>query len=143
MPSFFVREYPQFIQLLRLHEDFPQSSLIAVLEHFNAQKLDDGSTQTPTHFLDSHIDENYEWNEWKLRKDALRMADIRRKTTSSTQTVGSTFRRENETQTFLSRDAATSTGAEKGIGTEKWTRFVGGLRGDKTQMKITNFKFEL
>lgn len=71
------------------------------------------------------------------------IADIRRKTTSSTQTVGSTFRRENETQTFLSRDAATSTGAEKGIGTEKWTRFVGGLRGDKTQMKITNFKFEL
>ncbi|CAD7949831.1 unnamed protein product [Amoebophrya sp. A120] len=142
-----VREHcykmPQLIQLLRLHEDFPQSSLHAVLEHFGAQKVDDGSTQTPVHFLESNIDPTYEWNEWKLRKDALRMADIRRKHTHGTQTIGSTFRRENETQTYLPKDQSTSTGTEKGSATMRWKRHIGGLRGAKTEMKITNFKFEV
>ncbi|CAD7940562.1 unnamed protein product [Amoebophrya sp. A25] len=137
-------QMPQLVQLLRLHEDFPQSSLHAVLQHYGEQRKDDGSTQTPLHFVESHIDPNYEWNEWKLRKDALRMADIRRKTTVSTQTKGSTFRRENETQTWLPRDQGINTAVEKATQSQKWKRFVGGLRGEgATAMKITNFKFEV
>jgi hypothetical protein len=25
-------------------------------------------TQTPTHFVERHVDVNYEWNEWALRR---------------------------------------------------------------------------
>jgi len=32
--------------------------------------------QTPVHFVEKHIEPNYNWNEWDLRKKALQMANI-------------------------------------------------------------------
>ena len=43
----------------------------------------DKGMETPTHFVEKHIEPNYHWNEWDLRKKALQMANIRKKQTVS------------------------------------------------------------
>jgi len=50
---------------------------------------------TPTHFIEKHIEPNYVWNDWELRRKALQMANFRRKVTVSTQTELSNFRSDN------------------------------------------------
>lgn len=60
-------------------------------------KVDFGC-QTPTHFVERHIDHSYEWNEWSLRRRALLLANLRQKTTHSAQTAESHFKRDNQTQ---------------------------------------------
>lgn len=142
---------PCLIHLLRLHEDFPKSSLIGILQGqaghaglSGAVVQADASTETPTHFVEMNIDKSYEWNEWAMRRDALHLADIRQKKTNSTQTLLSSIRRESETQVYLPKDAATNTGVEQGTNPERWRTYVTGLRGaPDTEMKTVNLKFEL
>ena len=33
----------------------------------------DSGTQTDTHFMESNIVKSYEWNEWELRRKALKL----------------------------------------------------------------------
>lgn len=33
----------------------------------------DSGTQTDTHFMESNIVKSYEWNEWELRRKAIRL----------------------------------------------------------------------
>lgn len=33
----------------------------------------DATCQTDTHVIEQHIDKKYEWNEWELRRKALRL----------------------------------------------------------------------
>ena len=104
----------------------------------------DGAVQTPVHFVEENIDPSHEWNEWKLRQDALKMCDILRKRTRGAQTAGSTFRREGETQTYLPKEATTNTGKEGNTQTPHWKRYMSGLRGEETtNLKVIDFKFEL
>ena len=37
----------------------------------------DASTSTPVHFVEKNIDVTYDWNEWSLRRRALRVANLR------------------------------------------------------------------
>jgi len=137
---------PELIHLLRVHEDFPKSSLQSVLQMLSGSPsvvLADAGSETPLHFEESHIDKNYEWNEWKLRKDALHMADIRRKTTSTTQTALSHLRRENESQVYLPKDVATNTTASRGTNPPRFKKYYTGLRGEPQPMKVTELKFDL
>jgi len=142
---------PELIQPLRLHEDFPKSSLYAILKQHTylvggeakGASLVDTTTQTPVHFVESHIDPNYQWNEWVLRRNALRMADMRQKSTKSAQTACSSFQREKEQQTYLKKDESTNTVRQQGTNSVRWKRYITGLRGDTTNMKIVNFQFEL
>jgi len=140
----------ELIHLLRLHEDFPKSSLFAILQGTAGLTLSgavvqaDAATETPLHFIESNKAPDYEWNEWAMRRDALHIADIRRKKTSSTQTVLSHLRRENETQVYLPKDAATNTSITQGTNPERWRTYVTGLRGaTDAEMKVVNLKFEL
>lgn len=84
--------------------------------------------QTPVHFVEKHIEPNYHWNEWDLRKKALQMANIWNKVTISIQTQLSNFRRENETQTWLPKDQDTNTGKSTGVNTELPKTYIVGLR---------------
>jgi len=56
---------------------------------------------TPTHFYESNIDPQYRWNEWDMRREALTLANLRNKKTTSAQTHVSHFRRESSTQDYL------------------------------------------
>lgn len=141
---------PELIHLLRLHEDFPKSSLFSILQGTAGLILSgavvqaDAATDTPLHFVESNKDPAYEWNEWQMRRDALHIADIRQKKTSSTQTVLSHLRRESETQVYLPKDAATNTSITQGTNPPRWRTYVTGLRGAKdAEMKVVNLEFEL
>merc|ERR1711920_588216 len=125
-------KHPELIHLLRIHEDFPKSSLHAIIQltaGSQAVMQADVQLETPLHFQDSNIDNNYEWNEWKMRREALHMADIKRRATSATQTAQSHLRRENETQVYLPKEVATNTLVERGTNPPRWRKYNVGVRG--------------
>ena len=78
---------PELIHLLKMQDHFPDASLAALLQgrdgmhplfSISAPLMVDKGIETPHHFLDKHIEPNYNWNEWDLRKKALQMANIRK-----------------------------------------------------------------
>lgn len=137
---------PELIHLLRVHEDFPNSSLMALAELAGVSQAPnhvDMGTETPLHFQEANIDKTYEWNEWKLRQEALHMCDIRRRATSATQTVLSHLRRENETQVYLPKEEGTATVVNQGTNPPRWRKYMVNLRGEPKQMKVVELKFDL
>lgn len=113
------RQRPEFIHLLKMQDHFPDASLAALLQgkdgmhplfSISAPLMVDKGLETPVHFVEKHIEPNYHWNEWDLRKKALQMANIRKKVTVSIQTELSNFRIDNETQVWLPKENATNTG---------------------------------
>ena len=94
----------------------------------SAPLMVDKGMDTPVHFIDKHIEPNYHWNEWDLRKKALQMANIRRKQTVSIQTELSNFRIDNETQVWLPKDDSTNTGINSSTNTELPKTYIVGLR---------------
>jgi hypothetical protein len=136
---------PALIYLLRLQESFPNitlSSLLKMCHRFQAegargvhpllapppsQKVD-ASTATPTHFVDKRIDYNYDWNEWNLRRKAIKIANLRHCRTVGAQTVLSSFRREVDTQVYLPAEVGCQTSKTKGTNPPRVTTFFTGLR---------------
>merc|ERR1712139_756999 len=96
----------------------------------------DAAVGTPVHFVDENFDPEYEWNEWTLRQQALSLADIRKKSTSATQTKLSALRRDAESQVYLPKEKATSTGVSQGTNPPQWKRYMTGLRGEATEVKV-------
>ena len=68
-------------------------------------------TQTLVHLRDFGIDYTYEWNEWVLRRRALLLCNLRQCSSTSAQTHTSHFRREQDTQCWLPKDAEQQTPA--------------------------------
>jgi hypothetical protein len=137
---------PELIHLMRIHEDFPKSSLHSILQLTSGSQsamMADAATETPMHFQETNIDKTYEWNEWRLRQDALHKADIKKKQTSATQTALSHLRRETETQVYLPKEMATNTTKESGTNPPRWKKYNAGLRGEPQPMKVVEVKFDL
>lgn len=42
------------------------------LEAESQRNMCDSDTQTPTHFVESYKDYTYTWNEWDLRREAIK-----------------------------------------------------------------------
>lgn len=131
------RRMPELIHLLKMQDHFPDASLAALLQgrdgmhplfSISAPLMVDKGVTCPTHFVEKHIEPNYHWNEWDLRKKALQMANIRRKVTVSTQTELSNFRIDNETQVWLPKDNETNTGINASTNTELPKTYIVGLR---------------
>ncbi|RYH05051.1 DUF3508 domain-containing protein, partial [archaeon] len=128
---------PEYIQLLRLHRWFPTASLARLLQRteiymssMTGQPLTrDAATETPTHFNEGFIDLNYHWNEWELRRRALKMVKLKHCKTSAMQTDISHFKRDNETQVYAQREKDTQTRREKGVNPPLVTTYVQGFRG--------------
>ena len=80
----------------------------------NKQKQKNQQIQTPTHFFEKSIDFQYFWNEWDLRKLAIKMVNIRNMKTTGSQTVTSLFKVDNKTQVWELKDKSTITGVENG-----------------------------
>lgn len=89
----------------------------------------DASVQTETHPLETNIVKSYEWNEWELRRKAIKLANLRNKVTRSMQTDCSHMRRHNSTQTFLLKDAAGQTKRNGESNVPKPQVYLSGLRG--------------
>ncbi|DAZ99505.1 TPA: hypothetical protein N0F65_005377 [Lagenidium giganteum] len=141
--------YPALIYLLRLQDHFPNTNLSSLLKLCSKLQTGtssgtvhpllappqllkvDASTCTPTHFVDKHIDYNYDWNEWNLRRKAIKIANLRHCKTVSCQTNLSNFRREVDSQVYLPTDSETQTGKEQGTNPPRVVTYFAGLRGGK------------
>ena len=87
------------------------------------------SAQTEDHPVEEHIDKQYHWNEWALRKKAVQLVDLKNKRTVSTQTETSHFRRENVTQYWQPKSVGTQTGVTESTNTPTNKAYVAGLQG--------------
>jgi hypothetical protein len=140
---------PGLIELVRLDDAFPQSSLQGILKGTAGVKLTSGPIKadvecsTPVHFVEENFDPTYEWNEWTMREKALKLADISKKMTSATQTKVSALRRDSSTQVYLPKEKATNTSVSQGTNPPQWKRYITGLRGEPTDVKVVDLKFEL
>ena len=107
------------------------------------RSFQDAASQTPTHFVEKHIDYSYEWNEWALRRRALNLANLRQKVTKSQQTGGSAFRRESETQVYLPKESVTQTAVSTGTAAPISRNYIAGLRGaPDEQMELINLTID-
>ncbi|KAK2883426.1 hypothetical protein Q8A67_017063 [Cirrhinus molitorella] len=136
-----AKRWPELIQLLQLHQEF--ASVTPYSEMQSGQKLlvkpiskSDASMQTDTHPLETNIVKSYEWNEWELRRKAIKLANLRNKVTRSMQTDLSHMRRHNSTQTFLPKDASSQTKRDGESNVPKPQVYLSGLRGGTNMMKV-------
>ncbi|NWH61841.1 CF206 protein, partial [Geococcyx californianus] len=123
-----AREHAELIQLLKLQHRFvhltPPSSA-----GMKPTTRCDSAVQTDTHILPPTIVKSYEWNEWTMRKRAIELANLRRKSTHSMQTNLSHMRRGNFTQIYLPRDVSTQTKCDNSSNVPRPQIFLEGLRG--------------
>ncbi|XP_072551234.1 cilia- and flagella-associated protein 206 [Salminus brasiliensis] len=132
-----AKKSPELIQLLELHQQF--ASVTPYSQMQSGERLlvkpitkSDSSTQTDTHLLESNIVKSYEWNEWELRRKAIKLANLRNKVTRSMQTNLSHMRRHNSTQTFPPKDIACQTKRDGQSNVPKPQVYLAGLRGGET-----------
>ncbi|XP_026050817.1 cilia- and flagella-associated protein 206 isoform X1 [Carassius auratus] len=136
-----AKRQPELIQLLQLHQEF--ASVTPYSEMQSGEKLlvktiskSDASMQTEIHPLETNIVKSYEWNEWELRRKAIKLANLRNKVTRSMQTHSSHMRRDNSTQTFLPKDAVSQTKRDGESNVPKPQVYLSGLRGGTNMIKL-------
>ncbi|CAF1168472.1 unnamed protein product [Rotaria sordida] len=122
---------PELIQLLDLHTQFSNVASYGDLAQVSSkpQMKADFGTQTDIHFYEKNIVKNYEWNEWELRRKALKLANLRRRLTKSVQTNTSNFRRENFTQVYLPKDQFIQTKRDNYSNVPQPKVYLSGIRG--------------
>ncbi|XP_013366311.1 PREDICTED: UPF0704 protein C6orf165 homolog isoform X4 [Chinchilla lanigera] len=133
-----AKKHAELIQLLELHQQFetliPYSQMRDVDKHYIKPITKcENSTQTDTHILQPTIVRAYEWNEWELRRKAIKLANLRQKITHSVQTDLSHMRRENCSQVYLSKNVGTQSMTEGGSQVPKPQIYIAGLRGGQTK----------
>ncbi|XP_029902991.1 cilia- and flagella-associated protein 206 [Myripristis murdjan] len=132
-----AKRSPELIQLLELHQQFacvtPYSEMQSG-EGFLVKPITkcDSSTQTEIHPVETNIVKSYEWNEWELRRKAIKLANLRTKVTHSVQTNLSHMRRDNSSQTFLPKDAACQSKGDGETNVPKPQVYLAGLRQQKS-----------
>ncbi|XP_061560000.1 cilia- and flagella-associated protein 206 isoform X4 [Phycodurus eques] len=131
-PDYFIalvaekaKSSPELIQLLKLHQTpFHEQEGKTLLV-----SKSESCTQTEVHPVATDILKSYEWNEWELRRSAIKLADLQTTATKSTQTYLSHMRRENATQTWLPKEVACQSKRDGETGVPKPQVFLAGLRG--------------
>ncbi|KAK9531841.1 hypothetical protein VZT92_011243 [Zoarces viviparus] len=131
-----AKHSPELIQLLKLHQELccvspdseiqPEESLLVK----PVTRCESG-TQTDVHPVETNIVKSYEWNEWELRRKAIKLADLRTRVTHSVQTDMSHMRRENVSQTWLPKNAACQSKRDGESNVPKPQVYLAGLRGQR------------
>ncbi|CAM9721458.1 unnamed protein product, partial [Phaeothamnion confervicola] len=132
---------PELIHLLRMQSDFPEASIARILRGNRSGNggnsgrnggvppaKRDAATETVTHPTERHVDRSYSWNEWTLRRQVLRTANLRKCLTTSQQTEASHFRRDAETQVYQPKPNASQTTASRGTNPPRRVLYFAGLR---------------
>jgi len=139
-----VKKTPELIALLNLEDDFPGNTVLRAVELMKDPLGCEFGVQCPTHFVEKHIDPQYDWNEWSLRRKALQLANIRQKKTHSMQTDASHFRRDTETQVYHMKTSSTNTAVNKGQSMPRKVKYVQGLRGGPdVQVNVVTLDLDL
>ncbi|XP_049862567.1 cilia- and flagella-associated protein 206-like isoform X2 [Schistocerca gregaria] len=97
------------------------------------------SVQTELHPIPTYIDPNYIWNEWELKRNAVRLANICRSKTHSTQTYQSHKRSTIACQTTNKKTVSCQTKTDGSTNVPTLKNFIFGLRGrtDAQQYLVT------
>ncbi|CAC9477359.1 protein of unknown function - conserved [Leishmania donovani] len=90
------------------------------------------SCGTQTGQIDSYIDHNYFWNEWDLRRHALKLANLMQMRTHSSQTAALHFRREAATQADPRKESEAQTLHNAATQPPHVAQYLKGLRGTYT-----------
>ncbi|XP_062502571.1 cilia- and flagella-associated protein 206-like [Corticium candelabrum] len=143
-----AKKSPELIQLLELHSQFA-----AMSSHGHGMPpgkmiekpitTNDVGVQTEVHPIETNIVKSYEWNEWELRRKAIKLANLRRKVTHSVQTDLSHYRRDNDTQVYLPKKVETQTKRVKHTNVPQPSRYIVGLRGDGQKRDFTTVDLTL
>lgn len=133
-----AKKNAELIQLLELHQQFetliPYSQMRDVDKHYIKPITKcDNSTQTDTHILPPMTLRSYEWNEWELRRKAIKLANLRQKITHSVQTDLSHMRRDNSSQVYPLKEASTQSKREGSSRVPRPQIFIAGLRGGQSK----------
>ncbi|XP_053743106.1 cilia- and flagella-associated protein 206-like [Synchiropus splendidus] len=136
-PDYFIsmaeeksKHCPELIRLFKLHKQYI-STYSELRNSLDAAAKCEVSTQTDTHPTEMSLDRSYEWNEWELRREAIKLADLRTAATHSAQTKMSHVRRENSTQTWLPKDDGCQTKRDGETNVPRPHVFIAGLRGKR------------
>ncbi|XP_023390596.1 cilia- and flagella-associated protein 206 isoform X4 [Pteropus vampyrus] len=134
-----AKKNAELIQLLELHQQFetliPYSQMKDVDKHYiKPITKSETSTQTDTHILPPTIVRSYEWNEWELRRKAIKLANLHHKVTHSVQTNLSHMRRENSSQVYPAKDVGTQSLREGSTRVPRPQIYIAGLRGGQTKV---------
>lgn len=137
-----ARRKPVLIHLLTLQDQIPLSDIAQLFTlstlhdlRLHAEMVAADKETTAAQTSVDHVDSNptpggkHELNQWELRRQALKLADLTSKRTRSTQTVNSVFRAETATQVYVQRDQSTMTAVDKGTNVARVETFQAGLRG--------------
>ncbi|XP_041370206.1 cilia- and flagella-associated protein 206-like [Gigantopelta aegis] len=143
-----AKKSPELIQLLELHTQF--SAITPYSQGRDTGKMIekpitkcDTASQTDTHILESNIVKSYEWNEWELRRKAIKLTNLRTRITHSMQTNLSNLRRDNVTQVYLPKENATQTKEDSYSNVPKPQVFLAGLRGGGMSVQTDMIKVDL
>lgn len=143
-----AKRSPELIQLLELHTQFAtitpysQGKDQGRMIEKPVTKCDSG-TQTDTHILDSNIVKSYEWNEWELRRKAIKLANLRTRITHSIQTNLSNMRRDAAIQVWPPKPKGTQTKEDAYTNVPKPQVFLAGLRGGGMSQPTVVTKMDL
>ncbi|XP_049279885.1 cilia- and flagella-associated protein 206 [Anopheles funestus] len=116
-----ARKKIQLICLLNIY-DKVQSSYNAPRSEGFQMKITttcDQEVQTDLHPVPSNIDREYRWNVWDYRREAIRLANIRTKRTTSVQTLESSRAIPKSTQIYLAKPQTTQTRVSRSTETEQ------------------------
>ncbi|CAG13014.1 unnamed protein product, partial [Tetraodon nigroviridis] len=123
---------PELLHLFRLQQrDF--SFEMCPKENSRVKPITkcESGTQTDVHPVETNVVRTYEWNAWELRRKAIKLANLLTKATHSTQTHASSMRRENATQVWLPKDAASQCKRDAGSNVPRPQVYLTGLRGQR------------
>ncbi|XP_011702835.1 PREDICTED: UPF0704 protein C6orf165 homolog [Wasmannia auropunctata] len=127
----FVRNHAEYIHLFQLHEEIVamQSQEELTEKGLRLKIRHDQKVQTDVHILPPYIDKDYTSSVWELKRRALRLANISRCATRSTQTFNSHFRYGVYVQAASLQDKEVQTRRDNCTNTKKLMTFIFGLRG--------------
>lgn len=134
------RDEPGVTLLLGLLDRLPRELYIEGSRTVESQQLvasgtaalnqRDAATQTGQ--IDPYKDHNYRWNEWDLRRQALKLCTLMNMRTHSTQTAASHYRREEGTMCLPPKEAAVQTMGDAATQPPRVAQYIKGLRGTET-----------
>ncbi|XP_050077327.1 cilia- and flagella-associated protein 206 [Anopheles maculipalpis] len=116
-----ARKKVQLICLLNIYDKLHSSYNAPRSEGFQMKITTtcDQEVQTDLHPVPSNIDREYRWNIWDYRREAIRLANIRTKRTTSVQTLESSRAIPKSTQIYLGKPQTTQTRVSRSTETEQ------------------------
>ncbi|KAM9792701.1 cilia- and flagella-associated protein 206-like [Neosynchiropus ocellatus] len=137
MPDYFIsaveeesKRYPELIRFFKLHEQF-LSTYSELQARLDAGPKCEVSTQTDTEATEMFSHHSFEWSEWELRQEAVKLTELHTAVTHFAQTKMSQAQRENSTQTWLPKDNSCQTRIEGESIVPRPPVYVAGLGGKR------------